>query len=200
MNPRAVFIYGFAKGANLPLTMKAVNLAHILHKGQERDDGTDYVEHVVDTCHILISHRITKDEVLAAAILHDVVEDGKYTLEEIAKNFNDRVANLVRKLTKTKNMGPEEYYRVIGDDIDALAIKAADRTHNVSDMIKVFSLERLKKYVEETEKYVLPQMKIARKMNIEYGDLFVALALHINSVLLPIKMIIEIKEAEQAKA
>lgn len=191
MNHKAVFIYGFAKGANLPYTMRAVNLAHILHKGQKRKDGTDYVEHVIATAHLLLSHGIKDDHVLAASILHDAVEDTEYTYEKMDRDFNDDIVNLVRLVTKIPNEPLEIYFRKTARDVGALAIKAADRTHNISDMIKAFSIEKMEEYVEETEKYILPQMKKARKMNIEYGDLFVALAAHINAVILVVKALIE---------
>jgi len=194
MNHKAVFIYGFAKGANLPHTMRAVNLAHILHKGQKRLDGADYVEHVIATCHLLISHGIKSDSVLAAAILHDAIEDTEYTYDKMDNHFNDDIVNLVRLLTKIKGMSLEVYFDKISRDVRALAIKAADRTHNVSDMVGSLSIEKMEEYVEETEKYILPQMKMARKMNIEFGDLFVGLAAHINSVILPIKELIRISK------
>ncbi len=191
MNHKAVFIYGFAKGANLPYTMRAVNKAHALHKGQKRKDGTDYVEHVIATAHLLLSHGIKDDIVLAASILHDAIEDTEYTYEKMDKDFCDDIVNLVRMLTKTENIPLDFYYERISRNISALAIKAADRTHNISDMVKAFSIEKMEEYVDETEKFILPQMKKARKMNIEFGDLFVALAAHINAVILVIKALIE---------
>jgi len=191
MNHKAVFIYGFAKGANLPYTMRAVNKAHALHKGKKRKDGTDYVEHVIATAHLLLSHGIKDDIVLAASILHDAIEDTEYTYEKMDNDFCDDIVNLVRMLTKTENIPLDFYFERISRNVSALAIKAADRTHNISDMVKAFSIEKMEEYVDETEKFILPQMKKARKMNIEFGDLFVALAAHINAVILVIKALIE---------
>ena len=61
-------------------------------------------------------------------------------------------------------------------------------------MVRAFSIERMEEYVEETEKYILPHMRIARKMNIEYGDLFVALAAHMNAVILVLKALIKLSK------
>ena len=194
MNSKAVFIYGFAKGRNLPYTMRAVNLAHILHEGQKRKDGTDYVDHVIATGHLLIAHGVGDDILLAAAILHDTIEDTEYTYEKMANDFCDEVVNLVRLLTKEKSVSLDVYFEKIAFNVKALAIKAADRTHNISDMIKAFSVEKMEEYVEETEKYILPEMRIARKMNMEYGDLFVALAAHMNAVILVVKALIKLSK------
>ncbi len=192
MNSKAVFIYGFAKGLNLPYTMRAVNLAHILHKDQKRKDGVDYVEHVIATGHLLIAHGVKNDAVLAASILHDAIEDTDYTYEKMDEEFNSDVTNLVRLLSKEDGVSIELYFKKMSEDVRALAVKAADRTHNISDMANAFSIEKMEEYVEETEKYILPQMKIARKMNIEYGDLFVALSAHINAVILVVKKLIKL--------
>jgi len=192
MNSKAVFIYGFAKGEGLPHTMRAVNLAHILHKDQKRKDGLEYVEHVIATGHLLIAHGIKNDAVLAASILHDAIEDTDYTYERMEEEFNSDITNLVRLLTKEDDVLIEEYFEKMATDVRALAIKAADRTHNISDMVKAFSIEKMEEYVAETENYILPQMKTARKMNIEYGDLFVALSAHINAVILVVKKLIKI--------
>lgn len=194
MNSKAVFIYGFAKGKNFAYTMRAVNLAHILHEGQKRKDGTDYVEHVIATGHLLLAHRIDDDIVLAASILHDAIEDTEYTYDKMANDFCDEVVNLVRLLTKEEGISLDVYFEKIASNVKALAIKAADRTHNISDMVRAFSIEKMEEYVEETEKYILPQMRIARKMNIEYGDLFVALAAHMNAVILVLKALIKLSK------
>jgi len=194
MNKKAVFIYGYARGAKLKYTMKAVNLAHKLHKGQERDDGTNYVEHLVGTAHLLIAHGVEDDEVLAASILHDTIEDTSYSYDDIVRDFNKRIAKMVNRVSKKKVQSLGEYLKEIEESIGALLIKAADRTHNVSDMVRAFSVERMEKYIKETEEYILPAMKRARKLNLEYGNAFVALSEHIKAVLLLAKEVIKLNK------
>lgn len=140
---------------------------------------------------MLIAHGIDDDIILAASILHDAIEDTKYTYEEMTNEFCKEIVNLVRLLTKKEDVPLNVYFEEIAFNVRALAIKASDRTHNISDMVKAFSIEKMEEYVEETEKYILPQMKIARKMHMEYGDLFVALAAHINAVILVVKALIK---------
>jgi (p)ppGpp synthase/HD superfamily hydrolase len=194
MNKKAVFIFGVAKGAKLKHTMKAISIAYTMHKGQKRKDGvTDYVEHVVGAAHLLLAHGIIDDVILAVAILHDLIEDTSFAYEDIEREFNKEIADLVWRLTKKDGSTEEKYYKNIEEDIRALLGKAADRTHNVSDMVKVFSAEKMESYIIETEKYILPAMKRARKISLEYGDVFVALGEHIKAVLLLAKEVVKLR-------
>lgn len=201
MNKEAVYIYGFAKGANLPLTMKAVTYETIVHKDQKRENGSDYSEHPNRVCRYLMNHGIRDDATLAASNLHDAIEDTDTTREKLAELFGEEVAHLVDLLSKKKAVPPEEYYGAIATDIRAVIIKAADRVANIDDMIDVYSTERLEKYIRDTERYVLPMMKNARRVYLEYSDALVAFRDHIKGVLRVVKKVVALcRENEELKS
>lgn len=200
MIKEAVYIYGFAKGANLPLTMKAVTYANELHKGQKRDDGADYFDHPVRVCRYLLNHGIRGDVTLGASLLHDVIEDTPITREELAEIFGEEVAHIVNLLSKKEKVPAEIYYKDIATDIRAIIIKAADRACNIDDMIDCYTLERLERYINDTKEYVLPMMKNARRIYLEYSDALVAFRDHIKGVLKVVKKVIELsRELEKIK-
>lgn len=194
LHREAIYIYSFCEGAKIPIAQKALLLACRLHKGRKRDDGRDYVEHVLEVCRYLLNFGIRDGIILAAALLHDTVEDKHITLSLLAKRIGKEVAYLVDLLTKYVHETIKEYYDKIKQDVRAIIIKAADRTSNVSDMIRSFTLERLINYIEETEKIILPMMKEARKMHSEYSDILVILRDRIISVLLPIKEVVRLRQ------
>jgi (p)ppGpp synthase/HD superfamily hydrolase len=111
---------------------------------------------------------IRDDAVLAAVLLHDVVEDTEYTLEELP--FSDEVKELVNLLTHVKGQGNEEYFGRIAKNGKACLIKVLDRCNNVSTMAASFSREKLISYIEETETYILPLADILKHEYPVYGD------------------------------
>ena len=70
-----MFIKGFAVGRRLNQTLIALAVARHFHDGQSRKDGTPYICHPLKVCSTLISYGIDDDTTLAAALLHDVIED-----------------------------------------------------------------------------------------------------------------------------
>ena len=108
------------------LLKKAIKFAYEKHGKQERKyDGLPYITHPVDVMNIL---KVATDdeEILAAAVLHDVMEDCNVPFEEMVKEFGGRVATIVRMLTKPDNKG-------LAKSKEALMIKCADVIHNISD-------------------------------------------------------------------
>ncbi len=194
LNKEAIYICGFCDGANLPLTKQAAILANHLHEGQKRNDGRDYINHPLEVCRYLINLGIKDDVLLAATLLHDAIEEKHIIFEKLKEIMGKKVANLVLLATKLDNETNEQYYNKYSTDVKAVILKAADRTSNVSDMIKVFSVKRLEKYVSETEEIILPLMKEYRKMHLEYSDLFIILRDRISSVLLAVKEIIKLRK------
>jgi|GEM_PF-1567798 len=128
------------------------------HKDDERDSGGPYFSHVIDVCFILIMFHIDSEEILCAAALHDLVEHGKMTIEEIRRKYGSRIAMLVEYLTKIKSLSDAQYFWRISLDIEAIIIKAADRLSNMSDMAKTFSPKRLNRYVDETDNMIVPYL------------------------------------------
>ncbi|GAC1447256.1 MAG: hypothetical protein PVSMB8_05660 [Vulcanimicrobiaceae bacterium] len=74
-------------------------LADAAHDGQRRASGEDYIEHPVAVAQILADMEMDR-QTIAAAILHDVVEDTVVTSDEVARKFGDEIAQLVEGVTK----------------------------------------------------------------------------------------------------
>lgn len=112
------------------------------HKGQARKGtGAPYVTHPVAVSIIVAAYKRSKrlEELLVAAVLHDVMEDTPTTFAELARRFSPFVAALVLELTNDPiaiaALGKLEYQtrKMIGMSSYALVIKLADRLHNISD-------------------------------------------------------------------
>jgi len=115
------------------------------HKGQRRKSGEAYIFHPIAVAKIVASEIGLDATSIAAALLHDVVEDTKYTLEDIERMFGKTVARIVDGLTKIahlkkdKNVSMQaENFRkmllTLNDDIRVIIIKIADRLHNMLTM------------------------------------------------------------------
>jgi guanosine-3',5'-bis(diphosphate) 3'-pyrophosphohydrolase len=121
-----------------PLVRTALKRARSAHAGQVRNGsgGMPYVEHPIAVAARLDEHGYD-EEVLAAALLHDVVEDSGTTLDEIREEFGEGVAGMVGALTDDEALDSyrerkaEHRERVAAADGEALAIYASDKLTNV---------------------------------------------------------------------
>lgn len=115
------------------------------HKGQRRKSGEAYIFHPIAVAKIVASEIGLDATSIAAALLHDVVEDTKYTLEDIERMFGKTVARIVDGLTKISHLKKDkdvsmqaENFRkmllTLNDDIRVIIIKIADRFHNMLTM------------------------------------------------------------------
>ncbi|MCJ7757562.1 MAG: RelA/SpoT family protein [Gillisia sp.] len=115
------------------------------HKGQRRKSGEAYIFHPIAVAKIVASEIGLDATSIAAALLHDVVEDTKYTLEDIERMFGKTVARIVDGLTKIAHLKKDkdvsmqaENFRkmllTLNDDIRVIIIKIADRLHNMLTM------------------------------------------------------------------
>ncbi len=124
--------------ADLSLIERAYETAELAHRGQRRKSGDAYITHPVAVATILADLGMTT-ATLAAALLHDTVEDTPYTLEMLRRDFGDEVAMLVDGVTKLDKVkygdaAQAETVRkmvvAMARDIRVLVIKLADRLHN----------------------------------------------------------------------
>ena len=124
--------------ADLALIERAYTAAERAHSGQKRKSGEPYITHPVAVAQILADLGIGAKTV-AAALLHDTVEDTEYTLEMVRKDFGDEIAMLVDGVTKLDKVkygdsAQAETVRkmivAMSKDIRVLVIKLADRLHN----------------------------------------------------------------------
>ena len=129
------------------LVRDALETARRVHAGQLRrgSDGHPYIDHPVAVAEILIRHRYP-DEVLAAGLLHDVVEKSEIEISEVRERFGDLVGDLVEALTEDETIGDyeerkdEHRQRVAAAGPAALAIFAADKLTNVAMLREAYAL------------------------------------------------------------
>ncbi len=125
------------------LIKMAFEMAEKAHRGQKRESGEPYIQHPLSVALILVKMNLDT-ETVAAAILHDVVEDTQYTLSDIEKSFGKTVAFLVNgvtKLNKIKYGGAQgktenlrKMFLAMAKDIRVVLIKLADRYDNMQTL------------------------------------------------------------------
>ncbi|CAN5185198.1 GTP pyrophosphokinase [soil metagenome] len=124
--------------ADLAIIERAYTAAELAHRGQERKSGEPYISHPVAVAQILADLGIGP-KTLAAALLHDTVEDTQYTLDHLRADFGEEIAMLVDGVTKLDKLkygdsAQAETVRkmvvAMSKDIRVLVIKLADRLHN----------------------------------------------------------------------
>ncbi len=123
--------------------IKAFEFANEAHKGVRRRSGEPYIIHPISVAKIVVNEIGLGYKSIVAALLHDVVEDTEYTVDDIKRLFGEKIASLVDGLTKIKaamdtdnrgNLQAENFKRIIltlNDDVRVVLIKLADRLHNI---------------------------------------------------------------------
>ncbi|MGH2921817.1 MAG: HD domain-containing protein, partial [Gaiellaceae bacterium] len=123
------------------LLARAFAFAAKAHEGQQRRSGEDFIHHPFGAAKICAELRLD-DETIAAALMHDVVEDTEVTIEEVREEFGDEIAQLVEGVTKltgirfqSREHAEAENYRkmilAMARDVRVILIKLADRLHNM---------------------------------------------------------------------
>jgi (p)ppGpp synthase/HD superfamily hydrolase len=129
------------------LVRDALDTARSAHAGQLRrgSDGHPFIDHPVAVAEILIKHRYP-DEVVAAGLLHDVVEKSETEVADVRERFGDVVAGLVEALTEDETIADyeerkgEHRRRVAAAGPAALPIFAADKLTNVAMLREAYAL------------------------------------------------------------
>jgi GTP pyrophosphokinase len=127
------------------LIRKAFDVAVDAHKDQRRKSGEAYIFHPIAVAKIVASEIGLGATSIAAALMHDVVEDTDITIEDIEKMFNPKIAQIVDGLTKIAkvktdqeiSMQAENFRKMLltlNDDVRVILIKIADRLHNMQTM------------------------------------------------------------------
>ena len=130
------------------LAAEAYAFAARAHEGQDRKgDGSPYIRHPVEVARLLHREGVDDEVTMAAAFLHDVVEDSDTTLDEIRDGFGDEVAAIVEAMTEDKSIEPykerKEHHReqVAAFGAGAVRIYAADKLANLRDMRTLYASE-----------------------------------------------------------
>lgn len=154
---------------------KAYNYAVEKHAPQSRKSGEPYVNHVINVAVILAKLQVSPN-VIAAGLLHDVVEDSDVSTQELERMFNSDVSSIVEAVTKLGNLPKitEEDYQAenhrkifiaMSKDIRVILVKLADRLHNMLTL-QYMSEEKQRSIAKETLEVYAP---IAHRLGL--GDL-----------------------------
>ncbi len=142
------------------LIRKALDVAIEAHNAQTRRSGKPYIFHPISVAKIVASKIGLDGQSIAAALLHDVVEDTKYSIEKIKEIFGEEIAKIVDGLTKISKLKKEKILSIqaenfrkmlltLNDDIRVILIKIADRLHNMKTL-EFLSEEKQLKISSET--------------------------------------------------
>jgi GTP pyrophosphokinase len=145
------------------LIEKAYYFAEKAHEGQKRLTGEPFFTHALEVAKILLGHKLDV-ETIAAALLHDTVEDTPATVADIEAGFNKEIAGMVAGLTKidrlentsTDEETVENWRKMliaVSHDMRIILIKLADRTHNMQTLDALPEKRRLEKALETINLY-----------------------------------------------
>src|SRR3989440_6022661 len=145
------------------LQARAFRFAATAHEGQQRRSGEAFIHHPWGVAKICAQLRLD-EQTLAAALLHDVVEDTETELDEVRSEFGDEVAKLVDGVTKltrvqfqSREQAEAENYRkmivAMAEDERVILIKLADRLHNLRQIEYLGKQKQLQKARETLEVY-----------------------------------------------
>ena len=137
------------------LITKAFNFANQAHAGVKRRSGEPYIMHPIAVAEIVCKEIGLGSTSICAALLHDVVEDTEYTVEDIRNMFGDKIAHIVDGLTKISGgifgdqaSAQAENFRklllTMSDDIRVILIKIADRLHNMRTLGSMLPAKQFK--------------------------------------------------------
>lgn len=181
------YVKTYASVKNLYQTSKVLPYARELHKGQVRKgkDKVPYIYHpLLIACHAL-ALGLDDDNIVSAALLHDVCEDCGVTVDELP--VNELTKEAVSLLTKVDSIDKEQYYQRISRNPIATMVKLLDRCNNVSGMAAGFSKEKLVEYIKETESVVYPLLRKAKSEYPMYSNQIFLIKYHMTSVIEAIK-------------
>ena len=144
---------------------KAFDIALDAHKDQRRKTGEPYIYHPIEVAKIVANEIGLGTTSIACALLHDVIEDSDYTYEDLKKIFGQKIADIVKGLTKISVMNHQnisvqsENYRklllTLSEDFRVILIKIADRLHNMRTLESMRD-DKQKKIASETSYIYAP--------------------------------------------
>ena len=157
----AVAEYGGA--VDRELVTRAFRFAATAHEGQQRRSGSAFIEHPVGAAQICAQLHLD-EQTLAAALLHDVVEDTETHIEDVRAEFGEEIARLVEGVTKltriqfqSREQAEAENYRkmivAMSVDFRVILIKLADRLHNMRTIEYLGKQKQIQKAKETLEVY-----------------------------------------------
>lgn len=190
------FVKVTAAAKKMPLTGKALVMMERCHRGQYRKgkDSVPYINHPLTmACHAL-ALGIEEDAMIAAILLHDVVEDCGITPDELDTSEEVREAvvllTFVQEQGQTRMDAKEQYFKRISGNRIALIVKLLDRCNNISTMVTGFDKAKMISYIRETESMVMPLLDQVKHECPEYYNTAFLLKYQMKSVLETIKRLL----------
>lgn len=160
----------YLNGAGMVDALRAVNLGLEWHTETRKDGVTPEYVHQLSQIQQVRSLRGVNDleATICVIALHDLAEDKRYEPRWIYHEFNDRIGLAVERMSKKlygkrANKSPENYYYEISQDELSSIAKGIDRKHNQATMPGVFDIPKMWEFMQETEDFVLPMLREARK-------------------------------------
>ena len=180
-----LFIRGFAKGRNMPNTLKALALAERLHEGQTRKSGDPFVIHPLRVASYLICLKFIDDYACAASLLHEVFKHCGFDREssELVEKYglDEEVLDLIRLVSKPDTMSLEDYYKGLKTNHKALIIKLSNRA-NTCTGLSGYTAKEKNAYIEENNNFIYPLCTYGKAYFPDYSDQIVNMKNHIKSV------------------
>jgi len=147
-------------------------------RGKFRYVGGNQFRHAFGTFAILLDYHYIAPVLLKASMIHDIFEDVKCVSREEIVNLDEdgqKVYDLVMEVTRHPDESKEDYLeRILREgSVNAKVLKCADRISNLTDLHSdTFEKEFIKKYINETKKFVLPMAEeVNKNMHFELNDL-----------------------------
>lgn len=131
------------KDTELNVLIRAIDFATVKHSGQRRKNATSdpYINHPIRVMKLLSDAGITDVHILAAAVLHDTVEDTDTNVIELCSTFGEKIASIVMEVTDDKSLSKVarkqgQIDHACGEEMtmEAMLVKLADKLANLSDM------------------------------------------------------------------
>lgn len=191
------YLKGFAMGREWKDTISALSYARVAHKDQVRKSGEPYIIHPLTVAAHGVSLGLYEDEIIASAILHDVVEDCNVDINSLPVSCT--VKDAVHRLTHIKGEPLEPYYREISENRISALVKLLDRCDNVSSMAGVFSVQKIRQYIEETRNFVLPLIRRTKDQWPSDSNVLFVLKYHIMAVIDGLEVCLNITESQESK-
>lgn len=157
--------------------LKFASEKHI-HQRKKGCDSLPYINHPIQVAHLLIHAGETDDELLIAAILHDILEDTETTEQELLSIFGSRVTNMVVELTDDISISYDDRKRMQikkapNLSADAKKIKIADKIANIQDLLRyefTWSHRRKQQYLDWSRKVILACRGISPQLEQQFDE------------------------------
>lgn len=155
------------KNCNKELITRAYWFSYNAHKDNYRASGEPYFNHPYEVA-MIVANEIPLDDIsVASALLHDIVEDTSFTLDDIKEEFGDKIATIVDGLTKIQGIFESDNYNIVeaenyrkllialSTDVRVILVKFADRLHNMRTL-EYLPEQKRKRIAKETLEIYAP--------------------------------------------